>query len=307
LRMRFASDAIDLRLELRLAHLPLLHLSRVGELLEEARNLAVKAKDRVRLAKIVGFLGGHAYLTRDPKESLELCRRSLRLTTRGKDKETLVASSLYLAQGQYALGRIRQAVSTLSRIMPIVENDERGSSVGLPGSALVLCSRWLALAQAELGLFEEKERLAGKVMFRMQSMQPFEYIYSQATLGFVLLVKGEFEAALIPSRLALEAVEKTDTPFMIPVTASQVGWLLAMQGRPVEALEFTRRAVRAAESIGISAGKSRCNARLAQVCLSAGEHDEALNYAEAAEKIATKAFEPVYSVFCASIEGPNYC
>jgi class 3 adenylate cyclase/tetratricopeptide (TPR) repeat protein len=296
-------DAIDLRLELRLAHLPLLHLSRVGEVLEEARDLAAKAKERFRLAKIDGLMGGHAYLTRNPMESAELCRRSLKLARREDSKETLVASSLYLAQAQYALGRIRQSITTLGKIVSLIEEDDRGTSVGLPGRASVLCSRWTAIAKAELGLFQEAEHLAGKVLFRTESMQPFEYIYAQATLGFVLLIKGEFEAALIPSKLALEGAEKTDTPFMIPVTASQVGWLLAKQGRSGEALEFGRRAVRAAENIGISAGRSRWNARLAEVCLSVGARDEALNCVELAEKIAREASEPLYLCSALRLKG----
>ena len=176
----------------------------------------------------------------------------------------------------------------------MIEEDERGASAGLPGNALALSTRWMAIAKAELGLFEEAESLAGKVLVLTQSMQPFEYIYSQSTLGFVLLIKGDFEAAIVPSRLAIDAVEKTDTPFMIPVTASQLGWLLAKQGHYAEALELGHQAVRAAEDIGISAGKSRWNARLAEVCFCAQKKEEALNYADAAARIADAASEPVY-------------
>ena len=110
LQLASLCDAIDLRLELRLAHLPLLHLSRVGELLKEAQVLAIQNNDQHRLSKIIGLMGGHAYLTESPVESMKLCRKSLSLAVRERDKRIKIAPSLYLAQAQYALGRMRQVV-----------------------------------------------------------------------------------------------------------------------------------------------------------------------------------------------------
>jgi len=288
------SDAIALRLELRLSHLPLLHLTRAGELLDEACEIAETRKNRYWLAVIFGLKGGHAYLTHGAAESIRLCTRSLKLASKEANQMIVAAPSIYLAQGQYALGKVRQAVNTLNKVRPLIETYEKETSYGLPASALVLSSRWMAIAKAELGQFLDAERLAGNVTPRTESMRPFEYIYSQATIGFVLMIKGDFESALIPSKYALEAAEETDTPFMVPVVASQMGLLLARQGRYTEALSLTRRAVREAKTIGISAGRSRWYARLAEACLFAGELDEALKNVEEALRIALGASEMIY-------------
>lgn len=287
------AEAIDLRLELRLAHLPLLHLSKVGELLGEAHTLALQFGHRHQLAKIVGFMGAHAYLTRACTDCVNLSRQSLRLT--GKADECIrIAPTIYLAQALYGLGKFRQVISTITRILPAIEKSGVAASSGLPGNALLMSLYWVAISKAELGAFEEAESFCSKMLSGPKPLQPFEYIYAQTALGFVLLVKGEYEAALGPSELALEAVDRTDTPFMIPVSASQVGLLLAKLGRHSDGLEMGRRAVRTAEEIGVRAGRSRWVARLAEAYFCAGEIEDALTQAEAAVSIAEEAGEPAY-------------
>jgi tetratricopeptide (TPR) repeat protein len=176
----------------------------------------------------------------------------------------------------------------------VADKTASGSSFGLPGNPFLMANYWIAVTYAELGSFEEAEAFAREMSSFSPELKPFEYIYAQTALGFVLMARGRFEAALIASKLALEVADQSDTPFMIPVTASQTGLLLALAGKTQEGISLARRALRTAEQIGIFAGRSRWCARLSEAYFCAGDHTESREQAEAAVRIAEKAQELNY-------------
>jgi tetratricopeptide (TPR) repeat protein len=143
-------------------------------------------------------------------------------------------------------------------------------------------------------LFTEAKAFARKMLAAHQDLQPFDLVYAHTALGFVLMVLGDFKAALGASVRALEIADQNDIPFLVPPVASQVGWLLAMRNRVDEGLKTALRAVHAAESTGAYAGRSRWSARLSEVCLIAGDIVEARRHIENAIAIAQNAGEQGY-------------
>lgn len=297
------AESIDLQLELRAAHVPLLHMEKVGEILHTVRDAASRLGDRARLAQITGFMAGHAYLTQSPRKSMDLCLEAIRLSQELNDPSLEVAPNIYLGQAFHALGRFRKSIAALERNFIILPNVDRKISLGLPSLPRIMTARWIALSLAELGAFDAAEDYVKQGDVGVDHPRPFDQVYSQSALGFVLLVRGEFERAREVTAEALALADKRDLPFMIPVVASQLGLLLAYLGEQQEALLLTRRAVRTAEDIGILAGRSRWYARLAEACLLAGDYAEAMQYTELALQIAHDLHELGYACYALRLRG----
>ncbi|MGH7049060.1 MAG: ATP-binding protein, partial [Acetobacteraceae bacterium] len=287
-------EAIDLRLDARLAYLPLLRLDRIHDLLLEAETAALRLADRTSLAQIIGFLAGLAYLRESPEQCIRLCRRAISISARDPDRSREITPRFHLAQAQYALGKYRQTIETLRHVVPEFAPELSASSSGLPGRPAVMSSYWIAISMAEIGAFEQARAMATRMLSFKPALTPFEYIYSETALGFVLMVRGDYDPALGASERALEALDRGDAPFMVPVVASQAGWLLAAAGRAHEGAALARRAVRAMEDVGIFSGRSRWSARLAEALLLSGQFEAAFEQAQLALNAAEHAGECGY-------------
>jgi class 3 adenylate cyclase/tetratricopeptide (TPR) repeat protein len=297
------AEAIDVQLELRAAHVPLLHMEKVGQILNSVHAAALRLGDRSRLAQITGFMAGHAYLTQNPRSSRKLCLTALRLAGATANPSLLVAPHIYLGQALHALGHFRKSVAVLKRNLAILSALDPQASLGLPSLPLVMTGRWIALSLAELGHFEEAEKFAHVSETESRHQRPFDQVYSKSALGFVLLIRGDYERARDETAEALGIADQRDIPFMIPVVASQLGLLQAYLGNHDESLQLTRRAVRTAEDIGISAGRSRWYTRLGESCLLAGDAAEAARYAQMAIDLARQEYELGYACYAIRLRG----
>ncbi len=287
-------EAIKLRLELRTVSIPLLRLDRIGVVLSEADAMAGRLGDLSLRARVSAFQAGHAYMTSDPAGCIALCRAALRLAGRAPDPGLRVAPQLYLAQAHYGLGQYRRVVSSLARHRSLQDAALSGAAVGLPVRPALMRGYWLAIAQAELGRFAVAEALAGEMLAQADERQPFESLYALTAQGFIWMLRGEWQAALRSSTSALAVADHNDITFIIPVLASQVGLLLASDGRAAEGLALARRAMHKAEEIGVRAGRSRWCARLAETCLLAGNLPEARENAATAIRFAEDGGELGY-------------
>ncbi len=119
-------------------------------------------------------------------------------------------------------------------------------------------------------------------------------LYALTAQGFVSMHEGDVAAGLRSSLAALAIADRHDIAFIVPVLASQVGFLLAEQGQANEGRSMARRAVRKAEELGIQAGRSRWSARLGEACLRADDVDGARQHAETAVAVAQRGAELGY-------------
>lgn len=298
------ADAIDLQLELRAALVPLLQLDKVGRILADSHARARRLGDGMRLARITGFMAGHAYLTDRPQRAVTLSLEALKLARRCGEPELQMAPVIYLGQALHALGRFRRSIAMLQRNLHPDSLPDPRATLGLPSLPAVMTARWIALSLAELGHFRAAEFYASRSDRAGQTgHRPFDQVYSHSALGFLMLLRGDYEQAREHSEAAFFIAERRDLPFMIPVVASQLGLLLSYRGEHERGLMLARRAVRAAEDIGIAAGRSRWHARLGEVCLLAGERGEALRQAEMALDIAGHNREAGYACYARRLRG----
>lgn len=299
---RRLEEAIDVALELRSAHIPLFQVLEAGRILADVYQRTLQLGNERRLAQVTGFMAGHAYMTQSPRASATLSETALRLAKQIGDDSLQIVPNVHLGQALHGLGEFQHSVDVLKRNLDILPRLER-PRLGLPMHPLVMTWRWMALSLAELGSFDEAMHLATDIVLGDTLPQQTDRLYSKATIGFVFLVRGDFEAARDATAEAMAVAEGCDLPFMTPVVASQLGLILAYLESPEEGLKLARRAVHAAEELGVSAARSRLCARLAECCLLAGNPVEALRHAQTSLDFAENAGEQGYACYALRLRG----
>ncbi len=287
-------EAIDIRLALRTALVQLLNLADAEKVIEETHALARELGDPGRLSQVLGLVAVHAYLRGDSRGALEPARQGLALAHRSGDSSGLVAPGIYLAQSLYALGRYGESAAVLEPIVPLAAQQRTAKLPVLPLRPESMCRYWLAIAKAELGRLDEAEALAETMLSEASKVQVYDRIYANTILGFIRMVRGAYPEALAVSREALETAESIDFPYLTPVLASQVGLLSAKVGQIEEGLALGRLALETVSRSGVRAGHSRWRARYAEICMLAGQHQEAREQLDQAIDIAEQASEMGY-------------
>jgi len=285
---------IQIRLELRTALVQLLRLSQAEGLVSEAHGLAIELEDKKWLAETVGLQALHAYLQRSPSSAKVLSERSITLSQSLENETTVVPPSICLAQSHYALGQFESAISCIQNIMPIINGSDKSIRLGLPASPSIIAWYWIAISKAELGEFDDAQSYIDKMRSHHLDLNVLDQVFTDTANGFVLLVRGDFSAALEHSQNAWELSESSDMPYLTPVLASQVGLLLAKTGDSERGIQFGERAVETALEIGVYAGRSRWCARLAEIYLTANMVEEARDNVQIAVDVSTNAGELGY-------------
>jgi ATP/maltotriose-dependent transcriptional regulator MalT len=280
----------------------LLQVVEAGRILAEVHKRTLQLGDDRRLVQVTGFLAGHAYLTQSSRASASLAERALHLAQKIGDDSLQIVPNVHLGQALHGLGEFERSVDVLKRNLAILSHLDK-PRLGLPTHPLIMTWRWMALSLAELGSFDEAVRLATGMVPGDTSLQPTDQLYSRSTLGFVQLVRGDFPAARDATADAMAIAEEYDLPFMIPVVASQLGLILAYLGQPQDGVKLARRAVRAAEELDVSAGKSRWDARLSECLLLADDPAEGMRHAEAALECAEAGGEQGYACYALRLRG----
>jgi class 3 adenylate cyclase/tetratricopeptide (TPR) repeat protein len=287
-------DAIALRLELRTVCLPMLRLDRIGALLAECDELAKQLGDLELRTRIAGYAANHAYLTQGAEPCLALCDQAEALATAAGHAQLSPSLVIYRAQADYALGRYRQVIAALHGNQGLLDPLVTAAQAGLPVRPVFMRGYWLAIAHAELGRFGTAFELSESLVTASDDRQPFESLYARTAQGFIAMLQGDYPSALAHSHAALATAEHYEIAFIIPVLASQVGFLLARTGHTDEGVIKVRQALRKAEEINSVAGRSRWYARAGEACLRAGMMDEARHHANAAVESAQKRGELAY-------------
>jgi predicted ATPase len=147
--------AIDLRLDLRVALLPLSRLDAVVRYLREAEPLATQLGDPRRLGWIWAYLCTNLWLAGDLPEALGVGERALELAERQNDFPLTIAASYYLGCACVDTGSYRRAATLYENIVRSLGDDLSRDRFGLVGSPVIQSRAFLAWLLAERGLFGE--------------------------------------------------------------------------------------------------------------------------------------------------------
>ena len=147
--------AVDTRLDLYRALLPLGQLVRLIGILREAEETASAAGDQARLGLIAAYTANCLWLTGEPGRAAEAGERSLQVAVALDDFDLRIMANFYLGQAYHTAGRYHDALRVLRDNIERVGDDQAQEQFGLPGFASVISRGWLCWTLAELGEFSE--------------------------------------------------------------------------------------------------------------------------------------------------------
>jgi tetratricopeptide (TPR) repeat protein len=152
---------------------------------------------------------------------------------------------------------------------------------------------WLALVMSFLGEFA-KGRPYGEEALRLTVTAEARTLSAQGCLGLLYLTKGDLEHAIRVLDQGLAFCRATDDRNWGRWIAAGLGHAYALAGRITEGLALLEEALRDDIHTGSLHGHSDHVARLSEVCLLAGRHDEAWQHARQALDLARQYRERGY-------------
>ena len=230
------ADAIDTRLDLRIALIPLRRYRDALNLMRDAEALATRLGDQTRLgwvladlcARLRNVLGEH-------RQAAEAGLRALAIATERGDQALALEATYRTGQAYFALGEYARAIDLFERSATSAsERLDAAPSFRLFAS---WAHAWLAMALANLGRLDEAvSHAAEAVRIAETADHPFTLVEALTALGGVFLVKGDLDTAVraLERGLALSREWKF-TPW---ATLSRLGYAYALSARLPEARQL---------------------------------------------------------------------
>jgi tetratricopeptide (TPR) repeat protein len=153
-------QAIDLRLALRSALVPIGDLGRILALLREAEALAVALDDPRRLGWVSHWLARQLYFGSAHDQAIAEFQRALALATAGGDAVQHALANQDLGTVYQAQGDYRRAIGCFEQTMAFLDGARRRERFGELVFPAAYTPAYLALCYAELGTFAEGRALA---------------------------------------------------------------------------------------------------------------------------------------------------
>ncbi len=236
-------QAVDLRLDLRNALLPLGEHLRVLASLTEAEPLARALDDRRRLGWVYAYMTPHSWFVGDYDRAVEAGQRALAIAEALEERALQVMTNFFLSLAYFVLGRHREAVDGFRRNVAILQGalvHERFAEPGLPS---VFSRCFLAWSLAELGEFAEGIAIGEEAIRIAEGVdQPFTLMHACLGFGMLRLLKGDVDEAARFLDRTLEICQRWDIPFWVPEISSGLGFAHALAGRVTDGLPLLERA-----------------------------------------------------------------
>ncbi len=268
--------AIDIRLELRYALLPLGEYRRMGQLLTEARRLAESLGDRRRQGLIACLLCNYFTLRFEFPLAVEHGDQALGVAAALDDAALAQATNAMLALAHYGAGDYRRAADAGVQAAT-TGSDVQRDRFGLVLSPAVYGPTIASWALAELGRFTDARRLADRALATAEALRhPHSVIFACLGLGTVHLRQGSAPEAIGVLERALAIWETADLPAVLLELAGPLASAYAEAGRAADAIALLERAVAQALTLRHRIGNVLRSGGMAEAYLAAGRVDEAL-------------------------------
>jgi tetratricopeptide (TPR) repeat protein len=277
--------AIDTRLDLRVALIPLGRYDDVLTVMREAEILATRLGDRSRLGRVLADICARLRnVAGEHRPAIEVGNRALAIAAESGDRELEIEAQYRTGQAHFAIGDYGRALDLLSRCA-------EGSAERVAGMSPLFrpwSLTWLALTLTSLGRFgDARSRALQALRIAEGADHPFTLSEALTGLGAVSLARGEYEAAI-------EVLERSravvDTWKLQPwAVLGRLGYALALSGRPQEGRILLEQVVRSATTMSaMGMGRAMQLAWLGEACLIEGRFDDASRYGLEAVTLAQR-------------------
>ncbi len=280
--------AVDVRLELYHALVPLGDPRRIARYLEEAQALAGELHDTVRQGWISAYTTNCAWLTGEHGRAVEAGEAALAIAAALDHPALGFVARFYLGLVRRFRGEYREAAHLLRQNVAILDGGAPPAGVRLLGIAGVLSRTWLAWSLAELGGFDEAVLLGEEAL---REAEAADHAFSLATayraLGCVYALRDDVGPAVgvLERGMALCTWRELGGLWRTSLGAA-LGYAYSLAGRYDEGTASLEAAVGEAETHGIVAGHAIRLAWLAEALLASNRPEEAEEVARRAITLA---------------------
>jgi DNA-binding SARP family transcriptional activator len=282
------SAALDVRLDLEQALLPLSEVGRLREHLREARTEAQTLGDRRRLEWVTVQAMSCDLWSGDATAAAEVGERALAAPAVAGDAKIRLGAACRLAQAYYYLGdfqRAAQITAALAATRPRGDLSLSGGPQGVPSA--VHCRTYLALSLTALGDFPPaREAALEAVRLAERIAHAWTLAFARCGLGTTDLQQGRPREASDSFAIAqgLERGENGALRFLLP--GAPIGSAYALGGRREEGIALIERSARTFAAGGLGTFRVRSLVTLGRLRLVQGRLEEAHAHAEEALRLA---------------------
>ena len=275
-------QAVDLRLDLRNALLPLGEHSRILDRLGEAERLATSLEDQRRLGWVSANMAREFALLGQPARAVAEAARALSLAVAHGDFGLQVTATSVLGQAHYAEGAYARGADALRSNVAALEGSHGRERLGLAGLPSVTSRTFLVFCLAEMGEFDGRAQRRGGRATGGGGRSPIQPGPCALRRGTRVPAPGDPDRAIAVLERGLRLCDEKGIRFAITRTASSLGHAYALSGRVSEGLPLLRRAVEEAEKMHVGYSHALWLTWLAEGHLVAGETGKARRVADLA-------------------------
>jgi len=283
-------QAIDVRCDLRNAHMPLGEHDRMVEHIRAAEPLATALADRSRLARVLAYMSSNFFIARDHQRAIDSAERGLAVTAGLDDFRLETELNFRLALVHHALGNHPRVLDLTRRNIEALTGDRVYQAFTGPLLNATNSRTFLARSLTETGHFIEAIPLAKEAVRIAEAIDHLNsLVVALWGLGALHLERGALPEAIPVLERDVRLCQAAEIPTVSAWAAPCLGLAYALSGRVSEALPVLEQAVEhSAKGTGLHAWQIVVTG---EGYLMAGQLDEAVTLAERALKLSRDAQE----------------
>ena len=238
------AQAIDLRCDLRNAHMPLGEHDRMVEHINAAEPLATALDDRSRLARVLAYMGTNFYIARDHDHAIATLERGLAVAADLDDFRLDTELNLRLAMVHHGLGNYPRVLDLTGRNIEVLTGARIYRAFTGPLLTATNSRTWRARSLVELGQFAEAIHVAEEAV---RIAEAIEYLNSLVValwaLGTLHLRRGDLAAAIPVLERDVQLCQTAEILTMSAWATPCLGLAYALSGRVPEAMPLLEQAI----------------------------------------------------------------
>ena len=279
------TEAVDVRLELRIALVPLGRYQDVLAVMREAEDLATRLGDRARLGRVLADICARLRnVTGQHLQAIEVGQRALAIAVESGDQELEREVQYRTGQAYFAIGDFPQALDLLSRCAEGARADpDQRSQLFASWS-----HSWLALALSNLGRFVEASSHAQEALRIAEGADhPYTLAEALTCVGGVALARGDFDQAIDALERARALTRQWN--FRPWAVLARLGYACALSGRADEGRRLLEDVIQDATTMSsMGVGRAMQLAWLGETYLLEGRLDDAFERTQQAVSLAQR-------------------
>jgi tetratricopeptide (TPR) repeat protein len=280
-------QAIDHRLALRTALLPLGASGRILTSLREAESLAETLDDSRRLGQVSVHLSLHFSTRGAFDQAIAAAQRALALAMASGDVVLHGLANQNLGRAYQAQGDYRRAIDCFGQTVAALDGTRRHERFGLTNLPAVISRAHLALCHAELGMFAEGRALGEEGLLIVETAaHPGSLMIASWGMGLLALHQGDLQRAFPLLERAIGICQDADLQAYFPRMAAALGEAYTLAGRVADGVPLLTQAMEQTVATDIGRLQTLCSLPLGEAQVLAGRLEEAHALVERALALA---------------------